>query len=56
VDAAHDRFEVLDVEGVGPEMSVPADHVQRVMAVKKAVDLAACLDAHLEFPGLVDRH
>ena len=55
VDPPRDRLEILDVEGVGPQMAVPADHVQRVVVVKETVDLAARLDAYLELADLVDR-
>ena len=53
VDAPGDRLEVLDVEGVGPQMAVPADNVQRVVLIDQTGDHPARLDSHLEFAGLV---
>ena len=44
-----------DVERKRPQVSVPSDDVERMMAVEIACDDAACLDANLEFPAFIDR-
>ena len=46
--AAGDRLEVVDVERERPQVTVPADDVERVVRVDVAGDLAARLDADLE--------
>src|SRR5688572_13734884 len=55
MDAPGDRLEVLDVEGVGPQVSVPTDYIHGVMAVDVSGDGAAGLDADLELSLLVAR-
>ena len=45
---ACDRLEVLDVEGVGPQMTVPADDVERMMVEEIASDSVPRFDAYFE--------
>ena len=47
------RLEVTDVEGKGPEVPIPSDHVKRVMAIVIAGDPVPCLDSDLVFPFLI---
>ena len=53
--APGDRLEVVDVERVRPQVAVPADDVERMMAVEVAGHPAARLDADLERAPLVVR-
>ena len=52
VDPAGDRLEVLDVEGKGPQVAVPADQVERVVGVVVGGDAAAGLHLHHEVARL----
>jgi hypothetical protein len=50
VDAPGDGLEILDVEGEGPEVAVPADDVQGMVGVDEPRNPLPRLDPHLEFP------
>ena len=60
VDLAGDRHEVLDVERVGVEAAVPADHVERVRRVgdpgadQAGGAVASVLDQHLHVGATLD--
>ena len=53
---ADDRAEVVDVEAVRVVAAVPADDIERVVAVAVRVHLVAALDANLELALLVEGH
>ena len=57
VQASGARFEVIDAECVGIQVTVPADHVELVVVDEMAGDLLADLHLHLElaFSGVVMR-
>ena len=50
---AHDRTEVINVEGVRVVAPIPAHDIQRVMVVDVLVDAVSSLDAYFELTGLV---
>jgi hypothetical protein len=56
VDTAGDWLEVVDVERERPQVAVPADDVERMMAVDVPADEPARLHAHLELALFVVGH
>ena len=50
---AHNRTEVINVEGVRVVAPIPAHNIQWVVVVDVFVDAVSGFDAHFELPGLV---
>ena len=55
MNASDDRLEVVDVEGPGIEVAVPADHIERMMVEHDLVDSVILLHQDREIPRLVVR-
>src|ERR671924_263799 len=52
MDPTRPRLEIVDVEGVGVDVAVPADHVQGVIVEPVVLEAAAHPDDQLEVPRL----
>ena len=49
VNAPRNRLKILNIEGKRPQVTVPADNIERMMPVDKTRNDTACLDVELEF-------
>src|SRR5262249_20858673 len=53
MNTASDRLEVVDAEGIGIEIAIPADHIQRVEIEGVVHDFAIHLDMDMELATLL---
>ena len=48
-----DRLKIRDVERKRPQMTIPADDIERVMVIDKTRHLIPSLDSYFELAGLI---